>query len=171
MYSICLCRISLTQHPPIHPCCRWEDCSLLMNEQYSIATQQTWVWVNSRSWRWTGRPEELQFMGLQRVRHDWETEPNWNELNTLLCVCVCVYIYIYTHTHTYIYTPHPYLLRMEHSWLVRPDSEEQHLEAVHFCWRPSSAPGLMPAGDTERAPFSTVKQRGQVNSIKDSKKL
>lgn len=49
----------------------------------------------------------------------------------------------------------------------RPDSEEQHLEAVHFCWRPSSAPGLMPAGDTEQAPFSTVKQRGQVNSIKD----
>ena len=37
-------------------------------------TQWTWVWVNSRSWWWTGRPGVLRFMGLQRVRHDWETE-------------------------------------------------------------------------------------------------
>ena len=26
-------------------------------------TQWTWVWVNSRSWWWTGRPGMLQFMG------------------------------------------------------------------------------------------------------------
>jgi len=30
-----------------------------------------WVWVNSGSWWWTGRPGVLQFMGSQRVRHDW----------------------------------------------------------------------------------------------------
>ena len=42
---------------------------------------QTWVWVNSRSWWWTGRPGVLQFMGSQRVRHDWATELNWTELN------------------------------------------------------------------------------------------
>ena len=40
-------------------------------------TQSTWVWVNSGSWRWTGRPGMLQSMGLQRVRHDWATELNW----------------------------------------------------------------------------------------------
>ena len=34
----------------------------------------TWVWVNSGSWWWTGRPGVLQFMGLQRVGHDWVTE-------------------------------------------------------------------------------------------------
>ena len=34
-------------------------------------TQWTWVWVNSRSWWWTGRPGVLQFMGSQRVGHDW----------------------------------------------------------------------------------------------------
>ena len=34
----------------------------------------TWVWVNSRSWWWTGRPGVLRFMGLQGVRHDWATE-------------------------------------------------------------------------------------------------
>ena len=37
-------------------------------------TQWTWVWVNSGSWWWTGKPGVLQFMGSQRVRHDWVTE-------------------------------------------------------------------------------------------------
>ena len=37
-------------------------------------TRWTWVWVNSRSWWWTGRPGVLRFMGSQGVRHDWETE-------------------------------------------------------------------------------------------------
>ena len=40
-------------------------------------TQQTWVWVNSGSWWWTGRPGVLKSMGLQRVGHDWATELNW----------------------------------------------------------------------------------------------
>ena len=42
-------------------------------------TQWTWVWVNSRSWWWTGRPGMLQSMGSQRVGHNWMTELNWNE--------------------------------------------------------------------------------------------
>ena len=33
-------------------------------------TRWTWVWVNSRSWWWTGRPGVLWFMGSQRVGHD-----------------------------------------------------------------------------------------------------
>ena len=37
-------------------------------------TQWTWVWVNSRSWWWTGKPGMLQSMGLQRVGHDWVAE-------------------------------------------------------------------------------------------------
>ena len=40
-------------------------------------TQWTWVWVNSGSWWWTGRPDMLHSMGSQRVRHDWVTELNW----------------------------------------------------------------------------------------------
>ena len=31
------------------------------------------LWMNSGSWWWTGRPGVLQFMGSQRVRHDWAT--------------------------------------------------------------------------------------------------
>ena len=37
-------------------------------------TRWTWVWVNSGSWWWTGRPGVLRFMGSQRIRHDWPTE-------------------------------------------------------------------------------------------------
>ena len=40
-------------------------------------TWWTWVWVNSRSWWWTGRPGVLWFMGSQRVGHYWATELNW----------------------------------------------------------------------------------------------
>ena len=42
-------------------------------------TQWTWVWVNSWSCWWTGRPGVLRFMELQRVRHDWVTELNWTK--------------------------------------------------------------------------------------------
>ena len=44
-------------------------------------SQWTWVWVDSRSWWWTGRPGMLRSMGSQRVRHDWATE-----------LTVCVYV-------------------------------------------------------------------------------
>ena len=44
--------------------------------------QWTWVWASSGSWWWTGRPGMVQSMGLQRVRHDWETEVNWTDTYT-----------------------------------------------------------------------------------------
>ena len=50
------------------PRMRWLDAS---------PTRWTWVWVNSGSWWWTGRPGMLRFMGSQRVGHDWATELNW----------------------------------------------------------------------------------------------
>ena len=40
-------------------------------------TLRTWVWVDSGSWWWTGGPGVLQFMGSQRIGHDWATEPSW----------------------------------------------------------------------------------------------
>ena len=40
-------------------------------------TRWTWVWVNSGSWWWTGRPGVLWFMGSQRVGHDWATDLIW----------------------------------------------------------------------------------------------
>ena len=40
----------------------------------------TWVWVNSGSWWWTGRPGVLRFMGSQRVGHDWATDLIWSNI-------------------------------------------------------------------------------------------
>ena len=47
------------------------DCSM------ASPTRCIWVWVNSGSWWWRGRPGVLRFMGSQRVGHDWVTELNW----------------------------------------------------------------------------------------------
>ena len=46
-------------------------------DEMASPTRWTWVWVNSGSWWWTGRPGVLQFMESQRVGHDWATELNW----------------------------------------------------------------------------------------------
>ena len=43
----------------------------------ALPTLWTWVWINSGSWWWTGRPGMLQSSGSQKVRHDWATELNW----------------------------------------------------------------------------------------------
>ena len=42
-------------------------------------TWWTWVWVNSGSWWWTGRPGMLRFMGSQRAGYNWGTGLNWTE--------------------------------------------------------------------------------------------
>ena len=52
------------------------------NGWMALLTQWTWVWVNSRSWWWTERPGMLQFMGSERVGHDWVTELNWRVIVT-----------------------------------------------------------------------------------------
>ena len=49
----------------------------------ALLTQWTWVWVNSSSWWWTGRPGVLRFMRSQRVGHDWVTELDWTELKLI----------------------------------------------------------------------------------------
>ena len=46
-------------------------------------TRWTWVWASTGYWWWTGKPGMLQSMGLQRVRHNWATELNWEELTYL----------------------------------------------------------------------------------------
>ena len=48
-------------------------------------TRWMWVWVNSGSWWWTGRPGVLRFMGSQGVGHDWVTGLNWRR-NCWKCI-------------------------------------------------------------------------------------
>ena len=58
-------------------------------------TQCTWVWASSGSWWWTGKPDVLQSMGLQRAGHDWATELKWlwaqigPVLRHVCCYCFC----------------------------------------------------------------------------------
>ena len=75
-------------------------------------TQWTWVWVNSRSWWWTGRPGMLRFMGLQRVRHNSATELNWTETNS------------------------NHLLLFQTMW-INTSSTESNLSKIHISLRPS----------------------------------
>ena len=50
-------------------------------------TQWTWVWINSGSWWWTGRPGVLQTMGSQTAGHSWATEPK-GEISQYFRSCV-----------------------------------------------------------------------------------
>ena len=57
----------------------------------ALLTRWTLVWVNSRSWWWTGRPGMLWFMGSQRVGHDWASELNWTStLDFIFCFLVFI---------------------------------------------------------------------------------
>ena len=48
-------------------------------------TRWAWVWVNSGSWWWTGRPGMLRFMGSQsRTQLSNWTELNWTEVSTIV---------------------------------------------------------------------------------------
>ena len=63
-------------------------------------TQWAWVWVNSGSWWWTGRPGVLWFMKSQRVGHDRATGLDWTELKHL----------------SWAISPHPSLVSSYHSY-------------------------------------------------------
>ena len=61
---------------------RWEEKGTTEEDGWMASlTQRTWIWVNSRSWWWTGSPGVLQSMGSQRVGHDWVS---WTELMIIL---------------------------------------------------------------------------------------
>ena len=67
----------------------------------SSPTRWMWVWVNSGSWWWTGKPGVLQFMGSQRIKHDWATELNWVR-NHVLPVFVNKILFGHSHVHSLI---------------------------------------------------------------------
>ena len=75
-------------------------------------TWLTWVWVNSGTWWWTGRPGVLRFMGPQGVRHDWVTELNWTEVELItltysmlsLALISVIQTMIFCHNFVFAYT-------------------------------------------------------------------
>ena len=82
-------------------------------------TRRTWVWVNSRSWWWTGRPDVLRFMGSQRVGHDWATELNWTQLTD----------------HRYFTVLPSGLLPTRFSLILKSGILEAHFSVIYFFYR------------------------------------
>ena len=68
-------------------------------------TRWTWVWVNSGSWRWTGRPGVLHAIhGVAKSRtqlSDW-TELNWESV----CMCLSVRAGVGTHMYAFLCVCH-----------------------------------------------------------------
>ena len=64
-------------------------------------TRWMWVWVNSGSLWWTGRPGVLRFTGLQRVRHDWTELTHLNGIVLLLQLWASLkHVYLDEESHT-----------------------------------------------------------------------
>ena len=87
-------------------------------------TQWTWVWVDSGSWWWSGRPGVLHSIGLQRVGHYWAAELNCNCI-TQLFVFLCLTFHL-------MQCPQgPFML----SQMTRcPFSLLNHTHTAHTCW-------------------------------------
>ena len=92
-------------------------------------TQWTWVWVNSGSWWWTGRPGVLRFMGSQRVGHNWSNlaaadsilKSRDISLPTKLCLVKAMVF--------------PVVMYGCESWTVKK-AEHQRIDAFEpWCWR------------------------------------
>ena len=80
-------------------------------------TWWAWVWVNSGSWWWTGRPGMLRFMGWQRVRHEWATELNWRAKVKM------PYIMLFAHPSPSLSLPH----QTPSSTIQETFSDEPHI--------------------------------------------
>ena len=74
-------------------------------------TRWTWIWVNSGSWWWTGRPGVLRFMGSQRVGHDWATDLIWSVTN-------CQFLGA-QESPPWLYCPDPFILE-QHRHHISP---------------------------------------------------
>ena len=70
-----------------------------------LPTQRTWVWVNSRSWWWTGRPGVLRFRGCKES--DTTEWLNWTELMNTTAMNIVIYFLWWT----YALISLPYRLR------------------------------------------------------------
>ena len=103
-------------------------------------TQWTWVWLNSRSWWWTGRlvccgswgckeldmTERLNWTGLTWVLASWE-QGMW----TQACAHVHVHTHIYTCTHQRISPFNLRLLNLPLTFDTAKATEHEHMQEMH----------------------------------------
>ena len=78
-------------------------------------TQWTWVWLISGSWWWTGKPDVLQSMGLQRVRHNCVTELCWS---IKLCVCMHAQLCLTLYNHMDCNPPSPFVHKVSQARIL-----------------------------------------------------
>ena len=105
-------------------------------------TRCTWVWVNSGSWWWTGRPGVLQFMGSQRVRHDWATELNYLLISPVFSSWLLDSIFSYFYLFVYVIANTLLSLLLQvYTILVFPGGSDSKESACNV-GDPSSIPGL-----------------------------
>ena len=75
-------------------------------------TWWTWVWVDSGSWWWTGRPSVLRFMGSQsqtRLR-------NWTELNWMQIIRCWAFFHVLI-GHFYVFLENHLFKSSVHFWI------------------------------------------------------
>ena len=90
-------------------------------------TQWTWVWVNSRSWWWTGRPGMLWFMGLQS--RTWQSD--WTEDYSRMKSAYSKNFWPkhYQHTPINYHNDHPYEGKKKCP-LFKPGSQQNSVTAI-----------------------------------------
>ena len=66
-----------TEYGKLNNCWIFEVYGSCLHHPINFTVFLKLVKIISGSWWWTGRPGVLQFMGLQRVTHDWTNELNW----------------------------------------------------------------------------------------------
>ena len=81
------CTVSRTSVPVARRDWRQEEKGTTEDDM-SITDSMDMFLSKLREWWWTGRPGVLQFVGSQRVRHDWATELNWFWVWTMFSVVV-----------------------------------------------------------------------------------
>jgi len=90
-------------------------------------TRWTWVWENSGSWWWTGKPGVLRFMGSQRVGHDWATELNWTDIYNISIWFI--HIYIAHHQNQKLLCIKEYYQR---KWNNNPQNGRKYLQILYL---------------------------------------
>jgi len=106
-----------------------------------ITDSWTWVWVNSGSWWWTGRPGVLWFMGPQRVGHNWVIELNWEicyHLSWFLSTSL-IWPYVYTSLISSACYIHMWLLAitLDNAYIENLSLQEVLLDisGINNCWK------------------------------------
>ena len=93
-----------------------------------------WVWVNSGSWWWTGRPDMLRFMGSQRVGHDWVAEQNWTDIRhgDNLIYPMVKWLVFYLTLHHPNYLKHLFSINVNAVWKEEKSSAGVHANYLHW---------------------------------------